>query len=143
MGNKIETFDLDAFQRRLKTQLYKHRKALGLKQADVADLIGKSPDTYQRWECTGKHLTDIGSLLDVFQALHFSTGEILGVLGLPPLTLDEIKALYRDEGMLKAVRESGFCPILRESCPDMEDSTLDMLLFLLLGERLKRLEKGR
>lgn len=131
----------EEFQERLKRQLHEHRRNLKLSQIEVAQAVGKTPDTYQRWESSGQHLTDIFSLLSIFQVLHFSTTEIIDVLGLPPLTLGEIKAIYQDEDTLKNIKENGIYPAVRERCPDMDDVTLGKLLAFFLSEYLKRLEK--
>lgn len=139
MTKKYE-FSEHEFQEKLKEQLLKHRRKKNLRQSDVANAVGASHSTYQRWESTGQHLTDIFTLLSVFQALDFSTAEIIDVLGLPPLTLNEIKAIYQDEDILKSIKGNGICFSMHEKCPDMEDFALESLLVLLLKERLKRLE---
>lgn len=139
MKNKNENFELE-FQERLKKQLLEHRTKRNFSQQGVADAVGKSLYTYQRWENSGQCLTDIFSLLRVFQALDFSTTEIIGVLGLPPLTLSEIKAIYQDEDTLKSIKENGICSAVREKCPDMDDFILERLLAILLKEHSKRLE---
>lgn len=128
------------FQKRLKEQLREHRKKRNLSQLDVANAVGKSLDTYQRWESTGERLTEIYSLLSVFRALDFSTTEIIEVLGLPPLTLGEMKAIYQDEDTLKSIQEKGICSAMRENCRHMDDFTLERLLAVLLNEHSKRLE---
>ena len=130
-------FEFD--QEKLGKQLLNHRNKLKLSQYDAASAVGKSPDTYQRWEY-GQHLTDIFSLLRVFEVLKFSTTEIIDVLGLPPLTLDEVKATYQDEDTLKSIKENGIYSVMRKKCPDMNDFTLEKLLILFLEEHSKRLE---
>ena len=103
-------------------------------------MVGKSLDTYQRWESSGQRLTDIFSLLNVFQTLEFSTTEIIDVLGLPPLTFSEIKAIYQDEDTLKSIKENGICSAMHKKCSGMDEFTLERLLAILLQEHSKRLE---
>lgn len=138
--NVNEDLEQQLFEERLKEQLHQHRKKLNLVQAEVADLLCKSVDTYQRWESTGKCLTYIFDILRVFQELKFSTAEIIDVLGLPHLTLNEVKSIYQDEDIVKSIKGNGIYSAMREKCPDIDDCTLEMLLVLLLKERLKRLE---
>lgn len=130
----------ERYKKELKQQLRQHRKKGNLTQLNVADAVGVSLDTYHRWESTGQHLTDIFTLLNVFQVLDFSTTEIIDVLGLPPLTLNEVKSIYQDEDTLKHIKEKGICSAMRENCPDMDDFTLEKLLSILLNEHSKRLE---
>ena len=139
MENIYEYFEKE-FPKKLKEQLRGHRTQKNLRQSDVADAVGKSLDTYQRWESTGQRLTDICTLISVFQALDFSTAEIIDVLGLPPLTLSGVKAAYQDEDILKNIKGYGIYYAMRKKCPDMEDFMLDKLLALLFDERSKRLE---
>ena len=127
------------YQKKLKKQLRKHRTKLKLTQLDVANAVGKSLDTYQRWE-RGKCLTDIISLLSVFQVLDFSTTEIIDVLGLPPITLSEIKANYQNEDILKCIEENGIYSAMRQKSSDIDDFTLEKLLDFLLEENAKRLK---
>lgn len=136
-----EDFYLE-YQKRLRRQLREHRIKRKLSQSAVADAVGKALETYQRWETSGQHLTDIFSLLSVFQVLGFSVTEIIEVLGLPALTLNEIEAVYQDENILKRIKENGICSAMRQKCPDMADFTLEKLLVLILEERLKRLKSG-
>ncbi len=131
------------FQKRLKEQLRKHRNKKNLHYLDVANAIGKSYDTYYRWENTGQHLTDIFSLLSVFRTLDFSTSEIIDVLGLPPLTSCEAKTICQHEDMLESIKENGIYLAMCKKCPDMDDFTWGKLLVLLLEEYLKRLESRR
>lgn len=137
MYNK--NFELE-FQEKLKKELKEHREKHNYSQLGVADAVGKSLDTYQRWESSGKYLTNIFTLLSVFHELNFSTTEIIDVLGLPPLTLSEIKAIYQDEDTLENIKENGIYSVMRKKCPDMDDFTLEKLLALFLNEHLKRLE---
>ena len=111
-----------------------------MSQFNVAKAVGKSLDYYQRWESSGKRLTDIFTFLGVFQELDFSTTEIIDVLCLLPLTLSEMKAIYQDEDTLKSIKEKGICFAMRENCRHMDDFTLERLLAILLKEHLKRLE---
>lgn len=138
MNNKNEHFEQE-FPKRLREQLYNHRKKLKLSQSSVANSVGKSPCTYQRWESSGKCLTDIFDLLRVFHALKFSTAEIIDVLGLPALTLSEMESIYQDED-LKGIKGNGIYSVMRNKCPDMDDFTLKKLIILLEKENLKRLE---
>lgn len=139
MKNIIEYSELE-LQEKLKGQIREHRKKRKLSQLNVANAVGKSVDTYQRWEYTGKGLTNIFILLSVFQTLNFSITEIIDILGLPPLTLSEIKTIYQDEGTLKSIKENGICSAIRENCHHMDDFTLERLLVILLKEHSKRLE---
>lgn len=127
------------FQERLKGQIREHRKKQELRQADVANALGVSLDTYQHWEKPSQSLTNISDILNIFQVLDFSTAEIIDVLGLAPLTPSEVKAVCQDEDTLKCIKGNTIYAAVREKCPDMDDFTLEKLLFLLLGERLKRL----
>lgn len=127
-------------QKKLSKQLLDHREKHKLSQCDVADAVGKSRDTYQRWESSGKCLTDIFSLLKVFEVLDFSTTEIIDVLGLPHLTLSEVKEIYQDEDLLKSIKGNGIYSAMRKNCPDIDDFTLQKLLVLFLEECLKRLD---
>lgn len=136
---KNENFERE-FQERLREQLYEHREKRKLSQLDVADMVGTSHSTYQHWESSGKRLTDIYRLLNVFDALDFSTTEIIDVLGLAPLTLSEIQAVYRDEDILKSTRSNGIYSAMRKKYSDMDDLTLEKLLILLSEEHVKRLK---
>lgn len=127
-------------QKKLKELLRGHRTKQNLRQSDVADAVGKSLDTYQRWESSGQCLTDIYSLLSVFKALDFSTAEIIDVLGLPPLTAGEMEAICQDGDTLKSIKENGIYSVIREKCPDMNDFILEKLLAILFQEHSKRLE---
>lgn len=130
----------EKFQKKLKKLLREHREKRNLRQLDVASTVGVSLDTYHRWESSGQRLTDIFTLLNLFQELDFSTTEIIYVLGLPPLTLNEIKAIYQDEDTLKSIKGNGICFVMREKCPDMDDFTLERLLAIFFDEHSKRLE---
>lgn len=125
------------YGKKLKEQLRKHREKLGLTQMDAAKLLGRSLDSYQRWE-RGKCLTDIISLLNVFHVLDFSTAEIIDVLGLHPLTLSEIKANYQNEDILKSIEENGIYFAMRQKSSDIDDFTLKKLIVLLMEEDIKR-----
>ena len=138
MKNNIASF-CENYQKKLREQLRKHRIKLELTQMEVANAVGKSIDTYQRWE-SGKCLTDIISLLNVFQVLDFSTTEIIDILGLPPLTLCEIKANYQNEDILKNIEENGIYFAIRQKSSDIDDFTLGKLLVLLSEENAKRLK---
>ena len=124
--------------KRLTQQMFLHRKKLGLKQHEVAELLGKSEKTYQRLESTGRGLSDIFDILEIFQVLHFSTTEIVNVLGLPPLTLSEITEVYQDEETLKSIRENSICSAIRQTCGEMETSTIERLIFTLMKEQCER-----
>lgn len=69
------------FQEKLKGLLREYRIKRNLSQFDVANAVGKSLDTYQRWEYTGKGLTNIFILLSVFQTLDFSLLTIYTIYG--------------------------------------------------------------
>ena len=83
---------IEQFEQRLREALHQHREKLGLGQVRVADSLGISPSTYQRWE-SGQSLTDIFKLLKVFRTLKFTTTEVIDLLGLPPLTADELEEI--------------------------------------------------
>lgn len=129
-------------QKKLKELLRGHRTKQNLRQSDVADAVGKSLDTYQRWESSGQCLTDIYSLLNVFRALDFSTAEIIDVLSLPPLRPSEVIDVCQDEDTLKSIKENGIYSVMRKECPGIDNLTLKKLLHLLVGELFKRLESG-
>ena len=115
---------------RLRQQMFLHREKLGLKQREVAELLGKSEKTYG--------LSDIFDILEIFQVLHFSTTEIVNVLGFPPLTLSEVTELYQDEEILKSIRENAICSTIRQTCGKMETSTIERLIFTLMKEQCQR-----
>lgn len=129
-------------QKKLKELLRGHRTKQNLRQSDVADAVGKSLDTYQRWESSGQCLTDIYSLLNVFRALDCSTAEIIDVLSLPPLRPSEVIDVCQDEDTLKSIKENGIYSVMRKECPGIDNLTLKKLLHLLVGELFKRLESG-
>lgn len=136
---KIENNYEKKFQEKLSKQLYDHRQKRKLSQYEVANAVGKTAETYQRWESSGKHLTDIFSLLSVFKVLDFSTAEIIDVFGLPPLTLSEIKDIYQDKDILD-IKRNGIYSAMRKKCPEIDDFTLGKLLHLLMEEHIKRWE---
>lgn len=136
--NKNKVSEQELFEERLKVQLCEHRKKLGLPQWRVAKQIGNAEKTYQRWESTGKCLTDIFSLLKAFQVLEFSTVEIIDVLGLPPLTLNDMKAVCQDGETLKHIKEDGIYSYMRKNCNSMDYATIEKLLDVLSSERLKQ-----
>lgn len=130
------------FQQELKKQLHEHRKKLKLSQNDVANALGVSRDTYQRWEKPSQDLLNIFNILSVLRVLNFSTAEIIEMLGLAPLTPDEIKAVFQDEDMLKSIQSNTIYSFMRKNYLDMNDLTLKKLFFLLGEEYFKRF-KGR
>ena len=69
-------FNLTKLEERIKHQLREHREKSKLTLFDVAERVGKSMETYRRWESQGKHLTCIYDLAEVFRVLDFSTAEI-------------------------------------------------------------------
>lgn len=113
-------------------QMLQHRESLGLTQAKVSELLGKCEKTYQRWESTGRGLSDFFDIQNIFRVLHFSTTEIISVLGLPPLTSSEIKELYPDEEILKIIHEN----ITRQKSDGMQSITIEKLLCILLKKYL-------
>lgn len=135
---KIDDAFKEEFQKKLKTQIRQHRTEHNYSQVGIANAVGVTDKAYQRWEYSGQHLTNIFRLLQVFRELEFSTTEIIDVLGLPPLTLNEVKSIYQDEDILKSIKEHSFYSVMRKKCPDIDDFTLEMILKLLLEERLKR-----
>lgn len=138
MKDKVKYFEFN--QEKLKKLLREHRKNQKLSQNEVAEMVGKSLDTYQRWESSGQRLTDIFTLLSVFQVLKISTSEIIDVLGLRPLTLSEVEDIYQDENTLKSIEGNGICSAMRKKCPDMDDFILERLISILFEEHSKRLE---
>lgn len=140
---KIDDAFKREFQEKLKTQIREHRIKQDYSQIGVANAVETTLNNYQRWESTGQYLTNIFRLLKVFRELRFSTIEIIDVLGLPPLTLNEIKAICQDEDTLKSIKEHSVYSIMRKECFDMDDYTLEMLLKFFLEERLKRFERRR
>lgn len=135
---KNEKISRTELQKRIREHLYARRKELKLKQREIAQMLGKSEKTYQRWESTGKGLTDILEVLEVFRKLKFSTFEMVDVLGLPPIELDEIKERYQDEAILTSIRESSIYIYLRDNCSSVNDVLLEKLLDVITAERLKR-----
>ncbi len=124
--------------RRLTGQMFQHRDTLGLQQKEVAHFLNKSDKTYQRWESTGNGLSDIFDLLTIFRVLQFSTTEIIDVLGLPPLTLNEVKGLYQDEETIRGIRENTVYSFISKECSRMQTNTIEKLLCVLLKEYLKK-----
>lgn len=116
-------------KRRINNAVCLHRNKLKLSQFEVSERLGISEKTYQRWESSEETLTDIFKILSVFQVLEFTTTEIIDVLGLPPLTLDEIKVDFPDIEILKSIKEN---------CCNMEDSAIERLIVILMNEHLKR-----
>lgn len=138
MKEKTAYVDENEIRRRLTEQLFYHRKKLGLKQIEVAGLLDKAEKTYQCWESTGNHLTNIFDILKVFQVLKFSTVEVIGVLGLPLVPLNEIKDICQDEAISECIKGTGICSYCHKNCCDMNDFTIERLLDILFTERLKR-----
>lgn len=138
MKDKNKCSEQELFEKRVSEQLYKHREKLNLRPLEVADLVGKSYSAYQKWESTGKHLTNIYDILNVFQVLGFSIAEIVEVLGLPRPTSDDIKELCPDEDTRKSIEEDGIYLYVRKKCTDLDDSTIEKLLDVISAERLKR-----
>lgn len=141
MQNKKQNLEQE-LQTKLKRKLREHRKKQNLTQLQVANALGISLDTYQHWEKPSKPLTNIYDILSVFQVLEFSVTEIMEVLGFPPLTSSEIRAVCQDEDTLKRIQGNTIYSAVRKECPDMDDFTLVKLLVLLSGENLKRVESG-
>lgn len=125
-------------QARLSNVLYEHRTALGKTRLTIAYKIGKSEKTYQRWESTGKGLTDIFDILHLFKILNISTGEIIALLGLPPLSQKDVETLYQDEAIQNEIKSSGIYRYLRDHCAKLSDITVEKLLDVITEERLKR-----
>lgn len=140
--NEQKYFDLANLEERIKKQLREKRKKSKLTRIDVADRVGKSTETYRRWESQGKRLTCIYDLERVFQVLNFSTTEIIHLLDLPPLTLEEIKTMTETEEELKEVKESGIYFYIKKHCADMGAVTISKLITILL-EELERKTKSR
>ena len=129
-------------QERLGDVLHEHRTALGKTQLTIAKEIGKSGTTYQRWESTGKGLTDIFDILRLFEILNISTGEIIALLGLPPLSQTDMDLLYQDDAIQNAIKSSGIYRYLRNHCAELDDITVEKLVDIITEERLKRRRRG-
>lgn len=125
-------------QERLGDALRKHRIALGKTQLAIALEIGKSEKTCQRWESTGKGLTDIFDILHLFEVLKIPTGEIVTLLGLPPLSQKDVEILYQDEAIQNEIKSSGIYRYLRDHCAELDDITIEKLVDVITEERLKR-----
>lgn len=123
---------------RLSKQLFEHCEKLRLSKVEAAELVCKSYDTYHRWESTGKGLTDIYDILDVFKKFKFTTIEIIKTLGLPPLSLEEVQELFSEEAIQGAMKNEGVCSYMRKNCTGMSDTIIESLLDILFMERLKR-----
>jgi len=138
MENKF-FLEQESFRKRLKEQLRQqlrqHREKLGLNQVEVAGMLCKSHCTYQRWESTGDHLTNIYDIRETFRVLDFSTTEIINLLGLPPLKLDELEEILPDENALRNIEEQGIYSYVRKKCDDMDNRTIDRILKILLTKR--------
>ena len=93
-----KNYSEEEIKKRLTEQMVQHRdEKLKLTQKEAAELLATSEKTYQRWESSGKGLSDFFVIQNIFRTLHFSTTEIINVLGLPPLSLSEAKELCQDE----------------------------------------------
>lgn len=143
MTQTTQELFIEQFEQRLREALRQHRKALGLGQTRAADLFHVASSTYERWE-SGKSLTDIFKLLKVFRTLKFTTTEVIDLLGLPPLTADELEGISPDEETLKLLKGERIYTYVRQNCGEMSDSTINRLLtFLLQEERNRRLSEGK
>ena len=129
-------------QKRLGDALRKHRTALGKTQFAIALEIEKTEKTYQRWESTGKGLTDIFDILRLFEILNISTGEIIALLGLPPLSQKDMDILYQDDAIQNEIKSSGIYRYLRNHCAELDDITVEKLVDIITEERLKRRRRG-
>lgn len=133
----------EQFKQRLREALRQHRKELGLTQVKTAELFHIASSTYERWE-SDKSPTCIFSLLDVFRTLKFTTTEVIDLLGLPPLTADELEEISPDEETLKRLKGESIYTYVRRNCKEMTDFTIDKLLILLLDEEhSRRLPEGK
>jgi len=128
----------EEIRKRLCEKMLKRREKLELHQSEVAESLGKSEKTYQRWESTGTGLSNLFDVLSIFRVLQFPLTDIIYVLGLPPLTLSEAEELYQDEETLKRIRESSIYSAVRQACGGMENITVEKLLDTLMAERLRR-----
>ena len=134
-----KNYSEEEIKKRLTEQMVQHRdEKLKLTQKEAADLLYTSEKTYQRWESSGKGLSDFFVIQNIFRTLHFSTSEIINVLGLPPLTLNEVKELYQDKETLKSLQENSIYSFVRQKCDKWEDITIEKLFFVLLKEYFKR-----
>ena len=133
-------FNLTKLEERIKHQLREHREKRKLTLFDVAERVGKSMETYRRWESQGKHLTCIYDLAEVFRVLDFSTAEIIHLLDLPPLTLEEIETVSETQEMLTEVKERGVYFYIKEHCADMETVTISKLITILLEELERKIK---
>lgn len=124
--------------KQLNEQMRQNRKTLGLNQGEVAELLGKSEKTYQRWESSGKGLSNFFDILSIFKVLQFSTTEIINVFGLPPLSPSEAKELCQDEETLKSLQENTIYSFIRQKCDKLEIITIEKLLFILSKEYFKQ-----
>lgn len=136
--DKYNSSEKEKITGRLTEQMRHHRKALGLTQGKAAELLGRPEKTYQRWESTGEGLSDFFVILDIFRVLRFPTTEIIGMLGLPPLTESEVKEYYRDEKTLKSIQDNGIYSAVCQNCGGLGSITIEKLLCVLLKEYLKR-----
>ena len=123
---------------RLTEMMFKHREELGLTQREVAEQLDRDEKTYQRQESSGNGLSKYLYIRDIFSVLHFSSMDVIYVLDLPPLTSSEMEELYKDEETLKSIREKGIHSTIRQTCGEMENTTIEKLLCTLLDEYLKR-----
>lgn len=124
--------------KRLTAQMFQNRNTLKLTQKEVSELLGKSENTYQRWESAGDGLSGFFDIQNIFKILQFSTTEIINVLGLPPLSPSEAKELCQDEETLKSLQENTIYSFIRQKCDKLEIITIEKLLFILSKEYFKR-----
>lgn len=134
MGALIQGTYMDKkeFGEKLSMQLHQHRVKLGYAQSDVAELLGISESSYQRWESKGEGLTDIHKILAVLKVLHFSTPETIRLLELPELKMDEVKELCQDKETLERIKGQSVLSYMRENWHSMGKVTLKKLFFIIL-----------
>lgn len=135
-NNKIHVNE-EQISKQLSERFRQQRKKLGYTQSYVASLLGVSDSVYQRWE-KGLCIGNIFNMLAAFQALGFSTADIIEVLSLPPLDVDEIAAVCQDKKACEGIAEEGIYLYMRKNCAGIKDLALEKLLDVLTDERLKR-----
>lgn len=138
MATKREYLDKEKFEKQLRTKLYAHRRELGLNQLDAGELIGKSRDTYQRWESTGQGLTNIYDISSVFHEFHFSLTEIMELMKLPQPTKEELEGFYSNIVIQGEVNHFDIYRYVSKNCADMDTLTIIRLLYILCKEYVSR-----
>lgn len=136
MDNKKNLIKLETLKKNFRDGILQHRGKLDLTQEQAAELIGKSVKTYERMEQTGDGVFYLYNALKVFQALDFSTLEIIQLLGLPPLKLEDVKKIYQNEDTLKEIEADGIFRYIEKNRASLDQANIARLLNILSEQNL-------